>query len=51
VYGLEFDAIVSVIIGGSSMMGGEGNLRKTIVGVLFISILNNGLSTMGMRDS
>jgi ribose transport system permease protein len=51
VYGLEFDAIVSVIIGGSSMMGGEGNLRKTIVGVLFISILNNGLSTLGMRDS
>jgi ribose transport system permease protein len=51
VYGLEFDAIVSVIIGGSSMSGGEGNLRKTIIGVLFISILNNGLSTLGMRDS
>jgi ribose/xylose/arabinose/galactoside ABC-type transport system permease subunit len=51
VYGLEFDAIVSVIIGGSNMMGGEGNLKKTIVGVLFISILNNGLSTLGMRDS
>jgi len=51
VYGLEFDAIVAVIIGGSNMMGGEGNLRKTVVGVLFISILNNGLSTLGMRDS
>ncbi len=51
VYGLEFDAIVAVIIGGSSMTGGEGSLRKTIVGVIFLSILNNGLSTMGMRDS
>ncbi|MDD5370384.1 MAG: ABC transporter permease [Anaerolineaceae bacterium] len=51
VYGLEFDAIVAVIIGGSSMTGGEGSLWKTIVGVVFISILNNGLSTMGMRDS
>lgn len=51
VYGLEFDAIVAVIIGGSSMTGGEGSLSKTIVGVLFISILNNGLSTLGMRDS
>jgi len=51
VYGLEFDAIVAVIIGGSSMMGGEGSIRKTIVGVIFLSILNNGLSTMGMRDS
>lgn len=51
VYGLEFDAIVAVIIGGSAMTGGEGSLWKTIVGVVFISILNNGLSTMGMRDS
>jgi ribose transport system permease protein len=51
VYGLEFDAIVAVIIGGSSMTGGEGSIIKTIVGVLFISVLNNGLSTMGMRDS
>lgn len=51
VYGLEFDAIVAVIIGGSSMTGGEGSIWKTIVGVVFISILNNGLSTMGMRDS
>lgn len=49
--GLEFDAIVAVIIGGSSMTGGEGSLRKTIAGVIFISILNNGLNTMGMRDS
>ncbi len=51
VYGLEFDAIVAVIIGGSSMSGGEGNLGKTVIGVLFIAILNNGLSTLGMRDS
>jgi ribose/xylose/arabinose/galactoside ABC-type transport system permease subunit len=51
VFGLEFDAIVAVIIGGNSMSGGEGNLGKTIVGALFIAILNNGLSTMGMRDA
>ncbi|NPV87609.1 MAG: ABC transporter permease [Anaerolineae bacterium] len=51
VYGLEFDAIVAVIIGGNSMTGGEGNLGKTLIGVLFIAILNNGLSTLGMRDS
>ncbi len=51
VYGLEFDAIVAVIIGGGSMTGGEGGIRKTIVGVVFLAILNNGLSTMGMRDS
>jgi ribose transport system permease protein len=51
VFGLEFDAIVAVIIGGNNMSGGEGNLRKTLIGLLFIAILNNGLSTLGMRDS
>jgi ribose/xylose/arabinose/galactoside ABC-type transport system permease subunit len=50
-YGLELDAIVAVIIGGTAFQGGEGSLRRTAVGVLFIAVLNNGLSTMGMRDA
>lgn len=50
-YGLELDAIVAVIIGGNAFQGGEGGLRKTIVGVLFIIILNNGLRSQGMRDA
>ena len=50
-YGLELDAIVSVIIGGNPFTGGEGSLRRTLVGVLFIAVLNNGLSTLGMRDA
>lgn len=50
-YGMELDAIVSVIIGGNPFTGGEGNLRKTAIGVLFIAVLNNGLSTLGMRDA
>ncbi|PZS05888.1 MAG: sugar ABC transporter permease, partial [Candidatus Chloroheliales bacterium] len=50
-YGLELDAIVAVIIGGNPFQGGEGNLRRTAVGVLFIAVLNNGLSTLGMRDA
>ncbi len=49
--GVELDAIVAVIIGGNAFQGGQGGLRKTAVGVLFIAILNNGLSTMGMRDA
>jgi ribose/xylose/arabinose/galactoside ABC-type transport system permease subunit len=51
VYGLELDAIAAVIIGGTSLSGGEGSIRQTIVGVLFLAILNNGLSTMGLRDA
>ena len=50
-YGLELDAIVAVIIGGTAFQGGEGSLRRTAIGVLFIAVLNNGLSTMGMRDA
>lgn len=50
-YGLELDAIVAVIIGGNPFMGGEGNLRRTLIGALFIAILNNGLTTLGMLDA
>ncbi len=51
VFGLELDAIAAVIIGGTSMSGGEGGLRQTIFGVLFLALLNNGLSTLGLRDA
>lgn len=51
VYGLELDAIAAVIIGGTSLSGGEGSLRQTIIGVIFLALLNNGLSTMGLRDA
>ena len=51
VFGLELDAIAAVIIGGTSLSGGEGGLRKTIFGVLFLALLNNGLSTLGLRDA
>lgn len=50
-FGLELDAIVAVIVGGSKLTGGEGSVKKTFFGVLFLAILNNGLSTLGMRDA
>jgi ribose transport system permease protein len=50
-YGLELDAIVAVIIGGNSFLGGEGNMRRTLVGALFIAVLNNGLGNLGMFDA
>lgn len=51
VFGLELDAIAAVIIGGTSLSGGEGGLRQTIIGVIFLALLNNGLSTLGLRDA
>lgn len=50
-YGLELDAIVAVIIGGNPFQGGDGNVGRTALGVLFIALLNNGLSSLGMRDA
>ncbi|MDW6025340.1 hypothetical protein SAZ10_26620 [Mesorhizobium sp. BAC0120] len=50
-FGLELDAIVAVIIGGASFRGGTGRLRDTVVGVLFLAILNNGLSGLQMGDA
>lgn len=49
--GLELDAIVAVIIGGNPFMGGEARMHRTLVGALFIAILNNGLSNLGMLDA
>lgn len=50
-FGLELDAIVAVILGGASFQGGSGRLRDTAVGVVFLAILNNGLSGLQMGDA
>jgi ribose/xylose/arabinose/galactoside ABC-type transport system permease subunit len=50
-FGLELDAIVAVILGGASFRGGGGRLSDTAVGVLFLAILNNGLSGLQTGDA
>ena len=41
--GWELDVIAAVIIGGTNIFGGEGNLAGTFLGVLFIGVLTNGM--------
>lgn len=48
--GMELNAIVAVVIGGNRLSGGKGSFGKTIAGLLFMCILSNGLSTMGVTD-
>jgi ribose/xylose/arabinose/galactoside ABC-type transport system permease subunit len=46
--GYEFSAIAAVVIGGTSLMGGQGNMGGTIVGVLIMAIINNALNLIGV---
>ncbi len=46
--GYELDAIASVVIGGTSMMGGEGNLIGTFLGALIIGVVSNGLNLLSI---
>lgn len=44
--GLELDVIAAAIVGGASLGGGEGTILGTILGVLIIGVLRNGLVLM-----
>lgn len=46
--GLEFDVIVAAILGGTSLMGGEGTVIGTAIGALIVGVLNNGLNLIGV---
>jgi ribose/xylose/arabinose/galactoside ABC-type transport system permease subunit len=48
---LGLDAIIAVVIGGTRLMGGEGSIGRTAIGLAFISILNSGLLNLGMEDA
>jgi simple sugar transport system permease protein len=47
--GWEFDAISAVLIGGTSLFGGEGSIIGTLLGVLFIGLLANGMVLLGVN--
>lgn len=46
--GFELDAIAAVVLGGTSLAGGEGTVTGTIIGALIIGVLNNGLNLINV---
>jgi len=48
--GWELDVISAVIIGGTSLMGGAGTIRGTLVGVIFLGVLVNGMTLMNISE-
>lgn len=48
--GYELDAIAAVVLGGTSLVGGQGGVLGTILGALIIGILNNALNLMNVQS-
>lgn len=46
--GYELDAIAAVVIGGTSLSGGEGSILGTVIGAFVISVLTNGLRILSV---
>lgn len=45
----EMDCITASVVGGTSMSGGRGKVMGTIVGVLLLTVLTNGMTLVGMN--
>ena len=48
--GLEFSVIAAVVVGGTSLAGGRGSMLGTLLGVLFITVIGNGLVILGVNS-
>jgi sugar transport system permease protein len=48
--GVEFAVITAVIVGGASLYGGRGSLVGTMLGVVFIGVINNGMVLTGVNS-
>jgi len=45
---LTFTVLAGVVVGGTSILGGEGAIWRTVVGVLFIALIGNGFDLLSI---
>jgi putative xylitol transport system permease protein len=48
--GYELQAIAAVVIGGTSLFGGTGTIRGTVMGVLLLGVVMNGLNLLNVSS-
>ena len=48
--GFEFDVIVAVILGGTSLEGGEGSVFGMLIGAFIVGFIANGLNLLGIHS-
>jgi ribose/xylose/arabinose/galactoside ABC-type transport system permease subunit len=48
--GMELQSIAAVVVGGTNLFGGEGGVGGTMIGILIIGVLANGLSILGVAE-
>lgn len=48
--GMELDVIAAVIIGGTSLFGGKGRVWGTLIGVLFLGCISNGMTLLNVSE-
>ena len=46
--GRLFAAVTAVVVGGTALTGGEGGVLNTLVGVLIVTVLGNGMMLLGI---
>jgi ribose transport system permease protein len=46
--GYENDVLTAIVVGGASLMGGEGSIQGALFGALLVGLLNNGLRLLGV---
>ncbi len=48
--GLELTVVTAIVLGGASLSGGRGTIQGTVVGLLIIGVLNNGLTLLNVSS-
>jgi ribose/xylose/arabinose/galactoside ABC-type transport system permease subunit len=47
-FGTELDVIAAVVLGGTSITGGNGSVAQTVLGVTFLGVINNGMNILNV---